>query len=114
MEFRKPQIKIRINETKALIDELAKDSGRQILTKMGFPATCTLDLSKLTIGGHSYGGMTALKVAHEDSRVKLCALLDPWLYIYHQEILKGEVALSIPVIQISTELFIPYCEGFFP
>ena len=55
-----------------------------------------------------------LKVAHEDPRVKLCALLDPWLYIYHKEILSGELALSIPVIQISTELFIPYCEGFFP
>lgn len=83
MEFRKPQIQIRIKETKALIDEISKDNGRHLLSKLGFPTTSSLDLSKLAVAGHSYGGMTVLKVAHEDSRVKLCALLDPWLYIYH-------------------------------
>lgn len=114
MEFRRPQIQIRIKETKALIDELSKDSGKPLLSKIGFPSTYSLDLSKLSVAGHSYGGMTVLKVAHEDPRVKLCALLDPWLFIYHKEILSGEVSLSIPVTLISTELFIPYCEGFFP
>ena len=35
------------------------------------------------MGGHSFGGMTAILVTKKDKRVKACITLDPWLYAYH-------------------------------
>ena len=52
-------------------------------TTLDFPPTVKLDFSKLIIGGHSYGGVTAIAVAWRDKRVKACAVLDPWMYVYH-------------------------------
>ena len=39
--------------------------------------------------------MTAIKTAIDDSRVNLCATLDPWLYAYSQAIAKGEFVFKI-------------------
>ena len=38
------------------------------------------------MGGHSYGGVTALKTAMEDDRVKAVVTLDPWLFPVFPEI----------------------------
>ena len=58
--------------------------------------------------------MTSIKVAHEDARVKLCAILDPWLYCYHEEIDRGDLKLTVPLIIVSTDGFHPYCRESFP
>lgn len=83
MDYRRSQIEIREREIKALIDEISRESGRALLSRIGFSPSFELDLSKLTISGHSFGGMTAIKVAKDDPRVKLCATLDPWFFTYH-------------------------------
>ena len=68
-----------------------------ILTKtLNFPNTSHLDLNKLVISGHSFGGMTAIKLASQDKRIRACGTLDPWLFAYHNEINKGEMILDIP------------------
>ena len=72
---------------RALIDELFNEDIRDniIRKKLGFPDGVTLDISKLIIAGHSFGGMTAIETSMlEPSRIKACITMDPWLYCSHQ------------------------------
>ena len=46
----------------------------------------SLDLSRLVLMGHSFGGATALKTATEDNRVACVAVLDPWIFPLYKEI----------------------------
>ena len=48
-----------------------------------------MDDTKLAVGGHSFGGITAVKTAFLDKRVKACLAFDPWLYLHESDILKG-------------------------
>jgi pimeloyl-ACP methyl ester carboxylesterase len=73
-----------------------------------------LNLDKLILGGHSFGGMTAVYTAREDSRVKCIGTLDPWLFAHHKEILAGDFPLEVPHIAISTEYFHPSLAMNFP
>ena len=43
-----------------------------------------MDLSKLIVGGHSFGGMTAIEVAQSEKRVKAVFSFDPWLWPRHK------------------------------
>jgi pimeloyl-ACP methyl ester carboxylesterase len=54
-------------------------------------------MSKLTICGHSLGGVGALDTARADPRVKLCAVLDPWLYALNKEIKSNQFKLNVPL-----------------
>ena len=113
LEYRKNQLKIRVEEVTALIDEMYQDQGASLLKRLGFPDTLRLDMEKLVLGGHSFGGMTAVKVSEQDTRVKLCATFDPWLYCNHEEIDKGLFKLNIPQIVVSSEKFHESCEKDF-
>jgi cephalosporin-C deacetylase-like acetyl esterase len=95
---------IRVAEVRALIDEIF--SG-DLLKKIGLPSTVKIDTEKLSIGGHSFGGMTAIHTAKDDPRVKVCGTLDPFLFSHHKEILSGEFVIPVPSISISTEYFHP-------
>jgi hypothetical protein len=114
MDYRKGQLIIREKEVKQFIDEISSDSGSSLLRRLGFPSNVTLDMDKLILSGHSFGGMTAVKVANTDSRVKLCATLDPWFFTYNEEINRGEFKFNIPQIIVSTEMFHPFCDKYFP
>jgi len=46
---------------------------------LGFPENLELNIANLTLGGHSLGAATTLKVAVEDDRFKCCVANDPWL-----------------------------------
>jgi dipeptidyl aminopeptidase/acylaminoacyl peptidase len=59
------------------------------MKRIGFPEKVSIDMSRLIISGHSFGGITAINIAKEDSRIKLCATLDPWLFAHHEEINEG-------------------------
>ena len=61
-------LKIRKAEVKNLIDEICQNNFLQ--TRFNFPDYVKLDLEKLIVGGHSFGGATATAVAEEDDRVK--------------------------------------------
>jgi pimeloyl-ACP methyl ester carboxylesterase len=45
-----------------------------------------LDLEKLTVAGHSFGGGTAIRTAWNDKRVKCVLTHDPWLSPLRDEI----------------------------
>ena len=57
------------------------------MKKAGFPEDVTLNLDKLIMSGHSFGGMTAIESSlNEPERIKVCLTLDPWLYCRHSDI----------------------------
>lgn len=92
-EFRREQIKTRVAEVRALVDELFTTDFAE---RIGLPKGVKIDTGKLAIGGHSFGGMTAIHVAKDDNRIKVCGTLDPFLFSHHKEILAGDFALSVP------------------
>ncbi len=65
------------------------------------------------MGGHSFGGMTALAVAERDERIKAVFGLDAWLWCIHERIQCGEFKLNVPQIHIITENFPPLIYEFF-
>jgi dienelactone hydrolase len=85
-----------------------------LLKKLGFSEKVQIDTSRLIITGHSFGGITAINLAKSDARIKLCATLDPWLYAYHNEIIKGEYKLDLPHIVVSSAHFHPSAVKIFP
>ena len=85
-----------------------------MLKKLGFSEKVQIDTSRLIITGHSFGGITAINLAKSDARIKLCATLDPWLYAYHNEIIKGEYKLNLPHIVVSSAHFHPSAVKIFP
>jgi hypothetical protein len=46
-----------------------------------------LDLDKIVMSGHSFGGITALSTSCKDSRIKVCLPLDPWFLPYKDDYL---------------------------
>jgi len=77
-------MEIRKEECKNLIDTIFEDKFAQI--ELGFDAAVELELEKLIVGGHSFGGMTAIAVSECDERVKATVTLDPWLWIVVEKI----------------------------
>lgn len=77
-DLRNEQIKIRVSECKNLIDMISDPKFPQ--EKLGFNQNVQFNLDKFICGGHSFGGMTAIELAHQDERVKAVYTFDPWLY----------------------------------
>jgi pimeloyl-ACP methyl ester carboxylesterase len=118
MEYRKGQLEMRVAEARALIEELADEYTRRdiLRVKLRFPEGVNLDMSKLIMTGHSFGGMTAIETSHQEpTRVKVCLTLDPWLFTMHQEIIehKKEYTIRQPFQAVSTDEFHPTCENWF-
>ena len=59
-----------------MIDEIEQ---KNILKDLDFETCPELDMDKLIVAGHSFGGATAIKTAWEDKRVKCVLTMDPWL-----------------------------------
>jgi len=66
----------RVNEIKTVIDEINTGSGS--ISEL-FGTKLEIDMSRLTLIGHSYGGVSSYVTSSEDNRVKNCIMLDPWL-----------------------------------
>lgn len=47
-----------------------------------------IDYDKLIVGGHSFGGMTAINSSERDQRIKATFGFDPWLWVRIDEIQK--------------------------
>jgi pimeloyl-ACP methyl ester carboxylesterase len=105
-----------VREVRALIDELSDEKIREniLRMKMRFPPGVTLNMSKLIVCGHSFGGITALDTSRlEPERVATCLTMDPWLFTRHADILENNFNLVQPMIAISSEEFHPRCEEYF-
>ena len=77
-EIRNKQLQIRIQEINDLVDELQETDYLQ--KKLGFASGVRMDLEKLIVGGHSFGGMTALSVCQQNEKVKATFGLDDWIW----------------------------------
>ena len=67
-----------------------------------FDSEVSLDIDKLVLGGHSFGGMTALSVAENDTRVKFVFTLDPWIWARQLDMDSGVLKLNKPSFHIIT------------
>lgn len=56
----------------------------------------TIESDKLILGGHSFGGVTAISVAEKDSRVKAVFSFDPWTWPRNDVILSDKFCLKVP------------------
>ena len=101
-------MEIRKEECKNLIDTLFEDKFAQ--NDLGFDATVELELEKLIVGGHSFGGMTAIAVSECDERVKATVTLDPWLWIVVEKIDSREYKVNTAQCHVLSEGFSPEVE----
>lgn len=62
----------------SLIDELFEEDFLQ--KKLGFSSKFSIDTEKIIVNGHSFGAITSLTTAVNDSRVKVTLALDPWFF----------------------------------
>ena len=75
ISIRKMQMETRFKDIQFILDQLEKiQDGRLQLEITG-----KMDLGKIAVGGHSYGGSTATVAAHGDNRIKACFVLDSWI-----------------------------------
>ena len=84
IEFRRDCINVRKAEVQTLMNDMF--SAKFLSETFHFGEEAKMDLEKLVISGHSFGGMTALQVAHDDDRAKVLFALDPWLWVIHEQI----------------------------
>ena len=78
MKLREAQLRIRRSEIADLMDEVFQPDFLQ--TSLLFGAKVRLDLDKLIIGGHSFGGLSSILAAREDPRIKAVFTFDPWVW----------------------------------
>jgi predicted dienelactone hydrolase len=55
-----------------------------------------IDLEKIVVGGHSYGGSTATVASQRDKRINACFVLDSWISPIPQETI--EVGVHVPFL----------------
>lgn len=84
LEFRRKHLKIRIEEVTNLIDEIFREGFLQ--EYCGFSDQIDFETEKLVMGGHSFGGMTAIAVSEKDDRVKATFGFDAWTWCVNQRI----------------------------
>lgn len=101
-------MEVRKEECKDLIDTLFEDKFAQ--TELGFDQAVELELDKLIVGGHSFGGMTAIAMSECDERIKATVTLDPWLWIIIEKIDNREYKVNTAQCHVLSEGFSPEVE----
>jgi platelet-activating factor acetylhydrolase len=72
---------------------------------LAFPEGVGLDLNKLAINGHSFGGITCIGSAVKDRRIKVCLPMDPWFFPYTDKIEELVLPPNLPILSIITDSF---------
>ena len=90
---------IRTRELDGLISELVGMTKNQLANDV------ELDMTKLTIVGHGFGGTTAVTMASKDYRIKKVLTFDPWLPPIKDEIENGDIKLKQAFCAINSEMF---------
>jgi len=70
-------------------------------------------LDRFVIGGHSFGGMTAIAVSESDDRIKATIALDPWLWVVVDQIDNKEYKINKPQCYVLSEGFSGEVEKWF-
>ncbi|MBC8312516.1 MAG: dienelactone hydrolase family protein [Candidatus Marinimicrobia bacterium] len=91
-EFRLPQIKTRTADIQYLLDEL------ELKNRMDESPWASMDLERIGIFGHSYGGATSVMASHFDERIDACISLDGWNVPIPQNVIDD--GLRVPFLYI--------------
>ena len=91
-DFRLPQINTRTADIQYLLDELEVRNG---VVQSPWEA---MDLDRIGIFGHSYGGATSVMVSYIDKRIDACISLDGWNVPIPQNVVDG--GLNVPLLYI--------------
>ena len=75
IQIRDKQINTRALDIGFIIDQIRKIETGMIDSKL----SGKLDLNRLALGGHSYGGATAILASHNHEIIKACVVLDGWI-----------------------------------
>ncbi|XP_021918157.1 platelet-activating factor acetylhydrolase-like isoform X2 [Zootermopsis nevadensis] len=107
---RKKQVTKRVQECRKVIDILEKlNSGIYIENVLGRDFKLgqfkdRLNLTSLTMMGHSFGGATALLTLGCDCRLKFGVILDPWMFSLKEELDLPNI-IKQPLLFVNTETF---------
>ncbi len=94
LSIRKMQMETRRTDISFIINQFEKIQSGEISSQL----KNQLDLNKIAVGGHSYGGATALTSSALDNRIQACIGLDPWVSPVPQPVLHS--GLTIPQLHI--------------
>ena len=75
VRIREKQINTRALDIGFIIDQARKIEDGIINSKL----SGKLDLNRVALGGHSYGGATAILASHNHEIIKACVILDGWI-----------------------------------
>ena len=75
IKIRNQQIITRTEDIIFAINQITKIHNGDLKSKLNGK----LNLEKIAVGGHSYGGATAIHSAKTDERIKTCFVLDSWI-----------------------------------
>ena len=77
-----PQIDTRVSDVRFVINQIEKIKSGTIQSNL----SSILDIDRLGVFGHSFGGGTSLAATILDSRIKSCLSLDGWYVPVHPDI----------------------------
>ena len=75
VHIRSMQMNTRAKDISFIIDQIQKLYSGKIKSSL----SGKLNLDRIAVGGHSYGGATATLASDIDSRIKACFVLDSWI-----------------------------------
>ena len=75
VHIRSMQMNTRAKDISFIIDQIQKLYSGEIKSSL----SGKLNLDRIAVGGHSYGGATATLASDIDSRIKTCFVLDSWI-----------------------------------
>ena len=92
--IRKQQLDTRSRDMIFVLDKLTEIQSGKIKSELNRK----INLRKIAVGGHSYGGATAILSANRDDRVDACFILDGWINPVPNSII--ETGLRKPFLSI--------------
>jgi len=92
INIRRKQLDTRRADIHFLINQLEKIQTKQIRSVLNKK----LDLENIALGGHSYGGATALISTYQDKRIKACIVFDSWVSPLPEKIIAD--GIDVPLL----------------
>ena len=97
-KVRLPQLNTRAMDLTFIIDEITK------LKENSNTIWSNIDLTKIGVFGHSFGGATAVVTSYNDNRIDACINLDGWMEPIESNIIKE--GIDVPFLYIGQERWI--------
>jgi len=91
VNVRKMQMNTRVADISFILNQLDKIQSGEIESQIN----AKIDLERVAVGGHSYGGSTATVASQRDDRIKACFVLDSWISPIPQETIDDGVHVPL-------------------